>query len=252
MSWDFYDIHERDRAADLAGCHPPSIPSRQNQPTTVTCLSPTFLVVLRSYEEREDIVTYKVVLIEVLHLFGEGIKESLTRTMGQYLEATGGRQSNANKTEWEKEVTSRMICTNNPAESPFATVRAYLNIYPSMKLRTLAANCNAVCNGTCFPCPHPNPNPNPYPNPNPNPNLATLAQQLGTHRPQLGSKAAGIAMTASPALKDIITKLCCVKKHSLGTDRIQTLSQPFSCSFRSPFPSSLNNRRSHYFARTIP
>jgi hypothetical protein len=62
-----------------------------------------------SYEEREDIDTYKVVLIEVLHLFGEAIKESLTRTMGRYLEATGGRQSNANKTEWEKDITSRMI-----------------------------------------------------------------------------------------------------------------------------------------------
>ena len=141
--------------------------------------------------------------------------------MGRYLEATGGRQSNANKTEWEKDITARMICTNNPAESPFATVRAYLNIYPSMKLRTLAANCNAVCNGNPTPSPNPNPHPkpNPCPNPNPysNPNLPTPAQQLGTHRPQLGAKAAGLAMTAEPALKEIITKLCCVKTNSLGT-----------------------------------
>ncbi len=57
--------------------------------------------------------------------------------------------------------------------------------------------------------------PNPYSNPNPN--LPTLAQQLGTHRPQLGAKAAGLAMTAEPALKEIITKLCCMKTNSLGT-----------------------------------
>ncbi len=108
--------------------------------------------VLRAYEDREDVETYTVVLCEILHLFGDAIKESLTRTMGNYLESTGGRQTNANKTEWEKEITSRMICTNNPAESPFATVRAYLDIYPSLKLRTLATTCTAVCNGN----PHPN------------------------------------------------------------------------------------------------
>jgi len=125
-SWDFYDIHERNKADDLK--------------------------VLRVYEKREDVATYTVVLKEVFQLFGEAIKESLTRTMGSYLEATGGRQSNSTKTEWEKELTSRMICTNNPAESPFATARAYLDIYPSLKLRTLATNCAAVCNG--------NPDPN--------------------------------------------------------------------------------------------
>jgi hypothetical protein len=58
-----------------------------------------------------------MVLMEVFHLFEEGIKESLTRTIGAYLEATGGRQSNANKTEWEKDITSRMMFTNNPVES---------------------------------------------------------------------------------------------------------------------------------------
>jgi hypothetical protein len=113
------------------------------------------------------VATYRVVLQEVFQLFGEAIKESLARTMGSYLmESTGGRQSNSTKTEWEKEITSRMICTNNPAESSFAAARAYLlNIYPSLKLRTLATNCAAVCNG------------NPYPNrtyrcnPNPNTNL---------------------------------------------------------------------------------
>ena len=63
-------------------------------------------------------------------LFGAAIQESLTRTMGKYLEVTNGRLSNKNKSEWEKEIAGRMTCTNNGAESPFATVRALLNIYP--------------------------------------------------------------------------------------------------------------------------
>ena len=64
-----------------------------------------------------------------------------------------------------------MVSTNNGAESPFATVRAFLHIYP----RLMPNNPN--------PYPYPNPNPNlypypdhnplpyPYSNPNCNPNL---------------------------------------------------------------------------------
>jgi hypothetical protein len=49
-------------------------------------------------------------------LFGKGIHESLTRTMGRYLESMGGKLANSTKTEWEKDISSRMICTNNGAE----------------------------------------------------------------------------------------------------------------------------------------
>jgi hypothetical protein len=86
-----------------------------------------------------------------------------------------------------------MISTNNAAEGnpnpnhnpnanpnrnpytypkgPFATVRAFLHIYPSLKLKTVAALSGAVVNGTHRPAqkvanPSPNPNPEPYPNPN--------------------------------------------------------------------------------------
>jgi hypothetical protein len=121
-SWDFYDIHDRNKARDLD--------------------------ILRKYQDREDIATYTVVLKEVLHLFGQGIHESLTRTMGDYLEATGGRLRNNNKTPWEQEIAAKMICTNNPAEGPFATVKAFLNMYPSLKLRTVASLSAAICNET--------------------------------------------------------------------------------------------------------
>ncbi len=74
--------------------------------------------------------------------------ESLTRTMEDYLEATGGRLRNNNKAPWEQETAAKMICTNNLAEGPFATVKAFLNMYPSLKLRTVASQSAAICNGT--------------------------------------------------------------------------------------------------------
>jgi hypothetical protein len=88
------------------------------------------LQTLRAYETRQDVEKYTEVLKEILSLFGEGMHESLTRTMGEYLEVTCGRLSNSNKSEWEKDIASRMIGSNNPAESPFATVRAFLHMYP--------------------------------------------------------------------------------------------------------------------------
>ncbi len=112
VSWDFYDIHDRHKERDLNG--------------------------LRKYREREDVEQYTG-------------KESLTRTMGEFLEATGGRMRNSNVTAWEKEISSCMICTNNPAEGPFATARAFLHMYPTLKLRTLATLCAAVVNGTYKP-----------------------------------------------------------------------------------------------------
>ena len=56
--------------------------------------------------------------------------------------------ANKHKSGWEKDIAARMICTNNAAEGPFATVRAFLHIYPSLKLRTLATMSAAIVNGT--------------------------------------------------------------------------------------------------------
>jgi hypothetical protein len=161
-SWDFYDIHDRNKAADL--------------------------VVLRKYLDREDIENYTVVLKEVFHLFGQAIHESLTRTMGLYLEATSGILQNKNKTPWEKAISSRMLCTNNAAESPFGTAKAYLDKYPTMKLSTLAAFAGSICSGT--------------------------------HRPQHGigkhAREAGSALTAPEAVKAAVSKLCDVRRRSPG------------------------------------
>ena len=92
------------------------------------------IAMLRAYLEREDVDSYVLVLKKVLSLFGLAIHESLTRTLGKFLDATGGTQANCMKTEWEKDIASRMVCTNNGAESPFATVRAFMHIYPRFSL----------------------------------------------------------------------------------------------------------------------
>ncbi len=103
---------------------------------------------LRAYHTREDIAVYETVMGEIFKLFGEGIHESLARTMGNYLEATIGALGNKNKSAWQIEVAARLLCTNNAAESPFATVRAFLHMYPSLKLRTVAGLSAAMINGT--------------------------------------------------------------------------------------------------------
>jgi hypothetical protein len=162
-SWDFYDIHDRNKAADL--------------------------VLLRKYKDREDIDSYTVVLMEVFHLFGQAIHESLTRTMGLYLQETiSGVLQNENKSLWEKEIASRMLCTNNAAESPFGIAKAYLEQYPSMKLSTLAAFAGSICSGT--------------------------------HRPQHGigkqAREAGIALTAPEPVKEAVFKLRGVRRRSPG------------------------------------
>jgi hypothetical protein len=51
------------------------------------------------------------------------------RTCSRHV-GTGGKLANKHKTEWEKDIAARMVGTNNAAESPFATVRALLHIYP--------------------------------------------------------------------------------------------------------------------------
>ena len=53
------------------------------------------LEILKRYRTRADVEQYTSMLKTVLALFGEAIKESLTRTMADYLDATGGRLRNA-------------------------------------------------------------------------------------------------------------------------------------------------------------
>jgi hypothetical protein len=71
----------------------------------------------------------------VLRLFGEAIKESLTRTMADYLEATGGRLRNADKTEFEKDIASRMKTDmhEQPGRGTFCYSARFFTHIPNLK-----------------------------------------------------------------------------------------------------------------------
>jgi hypothetical protein len=112
----------------------------------------------------------------------------LTRTMGEYLAATGGHLQNENKTEFDKDIASRMISKNNCAEGPFATTRAFLHMYPTLKLRTLATLSAAIVNGTFKP-----------------------------ERKLEGKTCiAGFAFRVAPAVNDALGTLCSVRRRNPG------------------------------------
>jgi hypothetical protein len=80
-----------------------------------------------------------------------------------------------------------MLCTNNAAESPFGTAKAYLDQYPSMKLSTLAAFAGSICSGTHRP-----------------------KHGIGKHAKE------GIAITAPGPVKAAVSHLCGVRRRSPG------------------------------------
>ena len=173
---------------------------------------------------REDLESYVAILKKVLGLFGAAIHESLTRTMGNYLEVTNGRLANGHKTKWENEIAGRMTCTNNAAESPFATVRAFLDIYPRYYYSSpststfplqlhltltliLYHHCNIFYSLKLR-------------------EVATLSQAMmnGTHRPshKMGNKMmrAGMALTAPEEVKTAVSTLCSVRRRSPGNTAV--------------------------------
>jgi hypothetical protein len=81
---------------------------------------------------------------------------------------------------WEVDKCKQMLCHNNGAERPFAILRQYKRIYPSMSVENLGKLSNSLVNGT--------------------------------HRPALKGLAAGIALTADPRLKTCVGTLCSVRR----------------------------------------
>ncbi len=115
--------------------------------------------------------------------------------MGLYLEATSGINQNKNKNKNKARIiASRMLCTNNAAESPFGTAKAYLDQYPSMKLsRPWRLLRDQYVVGPIV---------------------------LNTHGIGKHAKEAGIAVTAPEPVKAAVSKLCGVRRGSpaRGTD----------------------------------
>ena len=100
----FYRVLERNREQDLAE--------------------------LRQFETREDLTTYEPVLREILALFGQAIHTSLERTMGMYLQSTGGIYRNEVREEWKLEHVLQLLAHNNAAERPFVIVKVSSQFLP--------------------------------------------------------------------------------------------------------------------------
>ncbi len=145
---------------------------------------------LRSYETREDFVTYEPILKEILSLFGQAIKTSLERTMGKYLQSTGGIYRNDVREDWELAKVSKLLAHNNAAERPFAVAKAYLDCFPTMKLSTLANYSLALTNGSHH-------------------SAGTIGKRTKTKLRV--TKPAGIAVSSPSVLKEAVTKLCGVR-----------------------------------------
>jgi hypothetical protein len=149
------------------------------------------LVELRLFLSREDKNAYEPILIEILSLFGQGIQTSLERTMGKYLESTGGIYRNSLRGDWELEKVSKLLAHNNAAERPFAVVKAYLNCFPTMKLSTLANYSLAMTNGS---------------------HQAAGTQGKTAKTKLRAPKPPGIAVSSPFVLRSAVTKLCGVRR----------------------------------------
>jgi hypothetical protein len=135
---------------------------------------------LRAFKGRADEDKYTGMMKKVLGLFGKGIVTSLEYTMKNYLSQTDGSLQSGTREQWEKEKCKNMLSHNNAAERPFAILRAYKQLYPSLSLA----------------------------------NLSKLSQSIvnGTHRPRHNGLSAGIALTADPVLRHCVSQLCSVRR----------------------------------------
>ena len=150
---------------------------------------------LNFFKEREDYEQYSGLLRQVLKCFGEGIIESLTYTMKNYLRQTGGKLANENREPWERSAVHKMVCHNNYAERPFAVLKAYAKVFPSLSLSNLAHLVHSLVNGT-----------------------HRCAEIFGTRKKSEGicPRLPGIALTAHPEVKAAVNKLCSVRRKTVG------------------------------------
>jgi hypothetical protein len=103
---------------------------------------------LRAHGSRGDTDKFTPILKNVLAIGGAAIHESLTRTMGDYLEATNGRYAESKLEPWMKARASDLLSHNNHAERPFAVMKSLDHVFPSMGLSNLASVSHAQVNGT--------------------------------------------------------------------------------------------------------
>ena len=116
--------------------------------------------------------------------------------MGRYLKSTGGIYRNELREEWELEAVAKLLSHNNPAERPFAIVKAYLQVFPTMRLATLANFSLSMTNGSHRPA-------------------GTLGKTLKTKNKE--RQPPGIAINSPHQLKMAVTRVCGVRKRRTGS-----------------------------------
>ena len=103
---------------------------------------------LREFRSQSGAAEYTVILKEVFALFGNGIKESLFRTMGDYyLEATNGKFARSKLPEYVVEDSHDLYNHNNNAERPFAVMKAFQKQHPPTSVSMLGAMTHARTSG---------------------------------------------------------------------------------------------------------
>jgi hypothetical protein len=150
---------------------------------------------LKQFQQRADNSVYQPIMLEVLQLFRLAIHTSLERTLGKYLKATDGVFRNDLRSDWELSKVGKLLCTNNASERPFEVAKAYMNIYQSLSLRTLATFSSAMCTGSHRP-----------------------AESRGKQSRTQGKECrqCGTALLATSNLQNATTKLCSVRKVNVG------------------------------------
>lgn len=153
------------------------------------------LEVLRLNDNREDAETYKTIMRAALRCFGMGIIDSLEFTMKDYLRQTDGPMRNDLREAWEQKAVEKMVCHNNFAERPFAVVKEFWRMYPTLSLHNLSWLSHSMVNGT-----------------------HRCAEVYGADAKGMPvtTRLAGIALTAHPKLKNAVSKLCSVRRKSSG------------------------------------
>lgn len=140
---------------------------------------------LRAFTARMDARKYEEMLRTVIGLFGKGIIASLEYTMKDYLRQTNGLLRTNLRPAAEVTACKAMLCHNNHAERPFAVLRQYKRMYPSISLTNLSK--------------------------------LTLSLVNGTHRPASNGVAAGVALTADHRLRSCVGRLCSVRRKTVLT-----------------------------------
>jgi hypothetical protein len=88
------------------------------------------------------------------------------------------------RASWELEAASTMLCHSNAAERPFAVLRQYKRMYPSLSIRNLAKLVHSIVNGT--------------------------------HRPAVDGCLPGSARTCDATLRRCVSTLCQVRNKTIG------------------------------------